>query len=33
VEIPGTVLPCFFQILTEGLGEQTAVSIAFMWSL
>ena len=26
VEIPGTVLPCFFQVLKEGLEEQTAVS-------
>ena len=26
MEIPETVLPCFFQVLTEGLEEQTAVS-------
>ena len=26
MEIPETVLPCFFQVLKEGLEEQTAVS-------
>ena len=26
MEIPETVLPCFFQVLTEGLEENTAVS-------